>query len=80
VELVRLAVASGLFPLYEVWNGSAWRINVEPDWTSPTEYFARQRRFRDGEIDLEATIRVSRQRYKRLETLAQEFPYQTEEG
>ncbi len=80
VELVRLAVVSGLFPLYEVWNGSAWRINVEPDWTSPTEYFQRQRRFRDGEIDLHATERSCRNQFKRLKTLAQEFPHKTEEG
>jgi pyruvate ferredoxin oxidoreductase beta subunit/2-oxoisovalerate ferredoxin oxidoreductase beta subunit len=80
VELVRLAVASGLFSLYEVWDGRAWRINVEPDWTDPTEYFQRQRRFRDGEIDLEATGRASRDRFQRLKILAQEFPYKTEEG
>jgi pyruvate ferredoxin oxidoreductase beta subunit/2-oxoisovalerate ferredoxin oxidoreductase beta subunit len=80
VELVRLAVTSGLFPLYEVWNGSAWRINVEPVWTSPTEYFQRQRRFKDGEIDLQATERSCRNQFQRLKTLAQEFPYKTEEG
>ncbi|MCK5439362.1 MAG: pyruvate synthase subunit beta [Gemmatimonadetes bacterium] len=80
VELVRLAVASGLFSLYEVWNGRAWRINVEPDWTDPMEYFKRQRRFRDGEIDLQATERASRDRFQRLEVLAREFPYKTKEG
>ncbi len=80
VELVRLAVASGLFPLFEVWNGSAWRINVEPIWTSPTEYFQRQRRFKDGEIDLQATERSCRNQFQRLKTLAQEFPHKTEEG
>lgn len=80
VELVRLAVASGLFPLYEVWNGSAWRINVEPNWTSPLEYFRRQRRFKDGEVDLRATERSCRNRFQRLKTLAREFPHKTEEG
>jgi pyruvate ferredoxin oxidoreductase beta subunit/2-oxoisovalerate ferredoxin oxidoreductase beta subunit len=80
VELVRLAVASGLFSLYEVWDGRAWRINVEPDWTDPMEYFQRQRRFRDGEIDLQVTERACRDRFQRLEILAQQFPYKTEEG
>ena len=31
VELVRLAVRSGVFPLYEVFDGEDYRISVEPD-------------------------------------------------
>ncbi|MEE9579279.1 MAG: thiamine pyrophosphate-dependent enzyme [Gemmatimonadota bacterium] len=76
VELVRVAVASGLFPLYEVWGGHAYRINVEPDWTDPAMYFQRQRRFRDDELDLETTRRVCRERFARLKVLAEEFPYE----
>ena len=53
IELVRLAVNSGIFPLYEVFNGVNYRINAEPDGTDPAEYFERQRRFRDDEIDLD---------------------------
>jgi pyruvate ferredoxin oxidoreductase beta subunit/2-oxoisovalerate ferredoxin oxidoreductase beta subunit len=78
IELVRLAVASGLFPLYEVWDGDAWRINVQPDWTDPSEYFRLQRRFRDDEVDLDATRRMCRGRFERLEILAREFPRTTE--
>ncbi|NJD19992.1 MAG: hypothetical protein FIA95_12020, partial [Gemmatimonadetes bacterium] len=33
VKLVRLAVRSGRFPLYEVFDGTRYRGNVEPDWT-----------------------------------------------
>ncbi len=55
VELVRLAVASGLFPLYEAFGGATYRINAEPDGTDLAEYFHRQRRFEDEEIDLETT-------------------------
>lgn len=75
VELVRVAVASGLFPLYEVWDGHNYRINVEPDWTDPAIYFQHQRRFREEEIDLETTRRVCRERFERLKVLAQEFPH-----
>jgi pyruvate ferredoxin oxidoreductase beta subunit/2-oxoisovalerate ferredoxin oxidoreductase beta subunit len=74
VMLVRLAVRSGLFPLYEVFDGVRYRINVEPDWIDPAEYFAHQRRFRKGEIDLDVTRRVCRERFGRLNTLARAFP------
>jgi pyruvate ferredoxin oxidoreductase beta subunit/2-oxoisovalerate ferredoxin oxidoreductase beta subunit len=74
VELVRLAVKSGLFPLYEVMDGKRYRINVEPDWTDPAAYFERQRRFRKDEIDLDTTRRVCRERFERLERLAEMFP------
>jgi pyruvate ferredoxin oxidoreductase beta subunit/2-oxoisovalerate ferredoxin oxidoreductase beta subunit len=66
IALVRLAVASGLFPLYEVWDGVRYEINVEPDWSDPGEYFKRQRRFPPGQIDTEATLRQSRERFERL--------------
>lgn len=75
IELVRIAVASGLFPLYEVWDGKTYRINVQPEWSDPAEYFARQRRFRDDEIDLETTRRLCRERFGRLQVLAREFPH-----
>lgn len=74
VQLVRLAVRSGLFPLYEVFDGERYRINVEPDWADPAEYFNRQRRFRKGEVDLDATRRACRDRYERLKVLAEAYP------
>jgi pyruvate ferredoxin oxidoreductase beta subunit/2-oxoisovalerate ferredoxin oxidoreductase beta subunit len=74
VQLVRLAVRSGLFPLCEVFDGTRYRINVEPDWADPAEYFSRQRRFRSGEVDLDVTRRVCREKFERLKLLAQAFP------
>jgi pyruvate ferredoxin oxidoreductase beta subunit/2-oxoisovalerate ferredoxin oxidoreductase beta subunit len=74
VELVRLAVKSGLFPLYEVMDGKRYRINVEPDWTDPAGYFERQRRFREDQIDLDTTRRVCREQFERLARLAEVFP------
>ncbi|HSM17469.1 MAG TPA: thiamine pyrophosphate-dependent enzyme [Gemmatimonadales bacterium] len=73
--LVRLAVASGLFPLYEVWDGRTYRISVEPDWTNPAEYFSRQNRFSDHLIDLDATRRACREDFERLRILAEQFPH-----
>ncbi|MCP4204461.1 MAG: pyruvate synthase subunit beta [bacterium] len=80
IELVRLAVASGLFSLYEVWNGNEYRINAEPSWTDPAEYFERQRRFAPEEIDLEATRASCRLRFDRLSRLAQQFPRDSTEA
>ena len=74
VKLVRLAVASGLFPLYEVFDGSTYRINIEPDGTDPTEYFHRQGRFVDDEIDLDTTRRECEDRMQRLHALAELYP------
>ena len=74
VKLVRLAVASGLFPLYEVYDGSSYRINVEPDGIDPAEYFLLQRRFQEEEIDLRATRRACADRMQRLHELAERYP------
>ena len=70
IELVRIAVASGLFPVYEVFDGVDYRINIEPDGTDPAGYYSRQRRFADGEIDLDATRQACARRMERLHYLA----------
>ena len=77
MKLVRLAVASGLFPLYEVYDGATYRINAEPDGTDPAEYFHRQRRFKLEEIDLRATRRACSDHMQRLQVLAERFPVVT---
>ena len=74
VELVRIAVASGLFPVYEVFDGARYRVTVEPDGSDPAEYFHRQRRFKDEDIDFEATRRSCVDRIHRLRMLAREYP------
>jgi hypothetical protein len=73
---VRLAGGSGLFPLYEVYDGATYRVSVEPDGTDPAEYFHRQRRFDDEEIDLDATRRACAERMQRLQALANQYPCQ----
>ncbi len=71
IELVRIAVASGLFPVYEVFDGSRYRITIKPDGTDPAEYFRRQRRFADDDIDLDATRRACDAQMRRLTALTQ---------
>ncbi len=53
IELIRLAVRSGLFPICEVFEGDRWVINVEPDMSDADleRYFALQGRFRKVEVD-----------------------------
>ena len=73
---MRIAVASGLFPVYEVYDGATYRINVRPDGTDPAAYFERQRRFKNEEIDLDITRRSCGERLRRLELLAESFPHE----
>ncbi len=75
VQLVRLAVASGLFPLYEVRDGRSYRLNAEPDWSDPAEYFRRQRRFPPEAIDLDLTRRLCRENYENLQRLGELYPF-----
>jgi pyruvate ferredoxin oxidoreductase beta subunit/2-oxoisovalerate ferredoxin oxidoreductase beta subunit len=69
IELVSLAVRSGIFPLYEVFDGENYRINVEPDGTDPEEYFDKQRRFRGPEMNISSVKRFVEARMRRLKRL-----------
>jgi len=70
VELVRLAVRSGVFPLYEVYDGVDYRINVEPDGTDPVRYFDKQKRFGLDQPHVESIKRAIADRNARLLALA----------
>ncbi len=70
VELVDLAVRSGIFPLYEVFDGVRYRLNAEPDGTDPYEYYRRQKRFSHQRMDLPAVRSAIRDRQRRLGMLA----------
>ena len=73
IELARLAVASGLFPLYEVFDGRRYRINVRPSGVSPVEYFRRQGRFAKTAADFRV-LNDMKQDWEYLENMAQAFP------
>jgi pyruvate ferredoxin oxidoreductase beta subunit/2-oxoisovalerate ferredoxin oxidoreductase beta subunit len=74
VELDRLAVGSGLFPLYEVFDGCRYRINARPDGTPLEEYFRRQGRFPQGVADPGLALRLIREEWEYLEKMAATFP------
>lgn len=52
MELIRLAVQSGLFPVLEVFDGRRYTINVDPDFSDAAldRYIVLQRRFRSSGI------------------------------
>jgi pyruvate/2-oxoacid:ferredoxin oxidoreductase beta subunit len=54
IELVRMAVRSGLYPVYEIWEGRRYQINVEPEMSDEAlkSYFELQGRFRKAKVDL----------------------------
>ncbi|MCP4378409.1 MAG: pyruvate synthase subunit beta, partial [bacterium] len=64
IELVRLAVRSGLFPVFEVFDGERYVINVEPEFSGEAlmMYLSLQRRFRKSGVT-EETLRQSIERY-----------------
>jgi pyruvate/2-oxoacid:ferredoxin oxidoreductase beta subunit len=70
IELVSLAVRSGIFPLYEIFDGVRYQLNAEPDGTDPGEYFALQKRFSDQLIDPESVKRWAQRTNHRLQQLA----------
>ncbi len=57
VKIARLAVESGIFPLYEVEDGVHYTINHEPAFTDVEEYLKLQGRFRHLKGDQIETIR-----------------------
>ncbi len=74
IELVRLAVASGLFPLYEVFDGQRYRLGPPPDGTDPADYYKQQKRFAADAIDLAETRRLCAERIERQQLLAERYP------
>ena len=48
---MRLAVAHGPFPLYEVFHGSRHRIDTRPDGTPPDTHLRRLARFSSPALD-----------------------------
>jgi pyruvate/2-oxoacid:ferredoxin oxidoreductase beta subunit len=79
VNLVRLAVRSGLFPLYEVFDGKRYRVNAQPDGTDPAEYYEGQRRFPEGSLDMDAIRAACAETNERLNGLAAQWPARDDE-
>ena len=64
LELVRLAVRSGLFPVYEIFDGKRHVVNIEPDFSDEAldMYLSLQRRFQKSGLTA-ADLRPAIDRY-----------------
>ncbi len=78
VDLIRHAVGCGLFPLYEVFDGMRYRINVRPDGTSLKEYSSRQRRYSASNVDADLLKKHIQEQWEYLDTMARVFPVDDE--
>ena len=74
VDLIRRAVGCGLFPVYEVFDGIGYRINVRPDGTPVEEYVAHQRRYTSTGTDPELLRTAIEEQWRYLEAMAKAFP------
>jgi pyruvate/2-oxoacid:ferredoxin oxidoreductase beta subunit len=74
VELIRMAVGSGLFPLFEVFDGVRYRINLRPDGTPLEDYLGRQRRYKSETIDVNGMKAQIRDNFAALEAMERAFP------
>jgi pyruvate/2-oxoacid:ferredoxin oxidoreductase beta subunit len=67
VRVSRLAVTSGLFPLYEVMGGTEWVLNEEPAFEGLDEYLDLQGRF--STLTEEQRVEMGRQVRRRWDEL-----------
>ena len=73
IELVRLAVKSGLYAVYEIFDGRRSVINVEPEHSDAAleRYFKLQGRFKKSEIDLAGMRRQIEEHWRELRLRAE---------
>ncbi len=74
VELIRVAVASGVFPLYEVFEGSRYRINARPDGTALENYAGHQKRYTRSGLDVGMLDEQVQRQWRYLDAMARAFP------
>ena len=77
-ELVEIAVRSGLFPLYEIFDGVRYRINERPDSTAVESYTSQQRRFRELWGNTEKLQSYIDAQWRYLDGMATVFPAKDE--
>lgn len=76
VELVREAVACGLFPLYEVFDGRRYRVNVRPGDGTIHRYLAQQKRYSGGQVDAHLLSARIDEQWRYLNAMERAFPAQ----
>ena len=74
VDIIGAAVNSGLFPVYEIFDGARYRINARPDGTPVEEYTRRQKRYRSETIDIPAIEADIEAKWDYLQAMERQFP------
>jgi pyruvate ferredoxin oxidoreductase beta subunit/2-oxoisovalerate ferredoxin oxidoreductase beta subunit len=74
VDLIRCAVRSGLFPLYEIYDGRRYRINERPDGTPVEDYITHQRRYTKVPVDTALLKSFIEDQWRYLDAMAKAFP------
>lgn len=74
VELIRKAVLSGVFPVYEVFDGRRYRINVRMGGVPLADYLTHQRRYSGLSRDPSELERQVAEQWNYLEKMEQLFP------
>jgi pyruvate/2-oxoacid:ferredoxin oxidoreductase beta subunit len=71
MELVRLAVGSGLFPVIEIFNGKRYTVNIEPDFSDEAleMYLSLQGRFQKSGIEASHLRPAINENWQKLGTL-----------
>jgi pyruvate/2-oxoacid:ferredoxin oxidoreductase beta subunit len=71
IELVRMAVRSGLYPVVEIFDGERLTVNVEPDFSRAAlaRYFESQGRFGKAPVDLDHVSAAIERNWRRLRAL-----------
>ena len=72
IELVRLAVKSGLFPVLEAHDGEGWTVNVEPEMSIEAleRYLSLQGRFQKSGLEPAQVAEAVRRNWRRLRTMS----------
>ncbi len=79
-ELISTAVRSGLFPVYEIFHGVRYRINMRPDGTPVDEYIGKQRRYKAVAADPAPLNAFITEQWRYLDGMAKAFPATREDG
>lgn len=74
VELIRQAVSCGLFPVYEIFDGVRYRLNVRPSAESLDDYLRAQRRYAGVAADPTVLRKRINEQWAALDVLAPAFP------
>lgn len=79
-ELIGDAVRSGLFPVYEIFDGVRYRINLQPDGTPIDQYVKKQRRYKTVASNPQALEEYIDEQWRYLRGMAKAFPASPEDG